>query len=156
MPSTDRKLELTAKASMAQPVSQTAVCSNGLTHLYYYSKVSLIWRTIIWKSWCSSTWWKYSYFAAEAWNHALLKVVPRLKFLPFTRKKDALLQHADLRDVFKLMPSVSVCLSVYINHFGISWWPLFSRWSWYLNGILLYLVMQPICSSSNKKLPART
>jgi len=33
MPSTDRKLELTAKASMAQPVSQTAVCSNGLTNL---------------------------------------------------------------------------------------------------------------------------
>jgi hypothetical protein len=29
MPSTDRKLELTAKASMAQPVSQPAVCSNG-------------------------------------------------------------------------------------------------------------------------------
>jgi len=32
MPSTDRKLELTAKASMAQPVSQTAVCSNGLIY----------------------------------------------------------------------------------------------------------------------------
>jgi len=31
MPSTDRKLEVTAKASMAQPVSQLAVCSNGLT-----------------------------------------------------------------------------------------------------------------------------
>ena len=31
MPSTDRKLELTAKDSMAQPVSQTAVCSNGVT-----------------------------------------------------------------------------------------------------------------------------
>jgi hypothetical protein len=30
MPSTDRKLELTAKASMAQPVSQPVVCSNGL------------------------------------------------------------------------------------------------------------------------------
>ena len=30
MPSTDRNLELTAKASMAQPVSQPAVCSNGL------------------------------------------------------------------------------------------------------------------------------
>ena len=30
MPSTDRKLELTAKTSMAQPVSQPAVCSNGL------------------------------------------------------------------------------------------------------------------------------
>ena len=30
MPSTDRKLELTAKASMAQPVSQPAVCGNGL------------------------------------------------------------------------------------------------------------------------------
>jgi len=30
MPSTDRKLELTAKASMAQPVSQTTVCCNGL------------------------------------------------------------------------------------------------------------------------------
>ena len=31
MPFTDRKLELTAKASMAQPVSQTTVCSNGFT-----------------------------------------------------------------------------------------------------------------------------
>jgi len=30
MPSTDRKLELTAEASMAQPISQPAVCSNGL------------------------------------------------------------------------------------------------------------------------------
>ena len=29
MPSTDRKLELTAKASMAQPVPQPAVCCNG-------------------------------------------------------------------------------------------------------------------------------
>jgi len=37
MPSTDRKLELTAKASMAQPVSQTAVCSNGLKDLYKQS-----------------------------------------------------------------------------------------------------------------------
>ena len=33
MPSTDRKLELTAKASMAQPVSQPAVCCNGLTQI---------------------------------------------------------------------------------------------------------------------------
>ena len=31
MPSADRKLELTAKASMAQPVSQPAVCCNVLT-----------------------------------------------------------------------------------------------------------------------------
>jgi len=30
MSSTDRKLELTAKASMAQPVSQPAVCCNVL------------------------------------------------------------------------------------------------------------------------------
>ena len=30
MPSTDRKLELTAKASMAQPVSEPALCCNGL------------------------------------------------------------------------------------------------------------------------------
>ena len=30
MPSTDRKLELTAKSSMAQTVSQPAVCCNGL------------------------------------------------------------------------------------------------------------------------------
>jgi hypothetical protein len=30
MPSTDPKLELTAKASMAQPVSQPAVYANGL------------------------------------------------------------------------------------------------------------------------------
>jgi len=30
MPSTKRKLELTAKASIAQPVSQPAVCCNGL------------------------------------------------------------------------------------------------------------------------------
>jgi len=32
-PSTDRKVELTAKASIAQPVSQPAVCSNGLKTL---------------------------------------------------------------------------------------------------------------------------
>jgi hypothetical protein len=31
MPSTDPKPELTAKASMAQPVSQPAVYANGLT-----------------------------------------------------------------------------------------------------------------------------
>jgi hypothetical protein len=31
MPSTDTKPELTAKASMAQPVSQLAVYANGLT-----------------------------------------------------------------------------------------------------------------------------
>ena len=45
MPSTDRKLELTAKASMAQPVSQTAVCSNGLksrtTYIYIYVATSV-------------------------------------------------------------------------------------------------------------------
>jgi len=35
MPSTHRKLELTAKASMAQPVSQPAVCSNGLMYIYH-------------------------------------------------------------------------------------------------------------------------
>jgi len=34
MPSTDRKRELTAKASMAQPVSQPAVCCNGLMGRY--------------------------------------------------------------------------------------------------------------------------
>jgi len=33
MPPTDRKLELTAKSSMAQPVSQPAVWSNGLVIL---------------------------------------------------------------------------------------------------------------------------
>jgi hypothetical protein len=33
MPCTDPKPELTAKASMAQPVSQPAVYANGLTHL---------------------------------------------------------------------------------------------------------------------------
>jgi len=37
MPSTNRKLELTAKASMAQPVSQTTACCNGLIN----SKVPL-------------------------------------------------------------------------------------------------------------------
>jgi hypothetical protein len=31
MPSIERKPELTAKASMAQPVSQPAVCSSGLS-----------------------------------------------------------------------------------------------------------------------------
>jgi hypothetical protein len=34
MPSTDTKPELTAKASMAQPVSQPAVYANGLMVLY--------------------------------------------------------------------------------------------------------------------------
>jgi len=36
-PSTDRKLELTAKALMAQPISQPAVCSNGLSNIRYYN-----------------------------------------------------------------------------------------------------------------------
>ena len=36
VPSTDRKLELTAKSSMAQPVSQTAVCSNSRQTSGYY------------------------------------------------------------------------------------------------------------------------
>jgi len=40
MPSTDRKLELTAKALMAQPVSQPAVCCNGLTAINTYCNVS--------------------------------------------------------------------------------------------------------------------
>jgi len=38
MPSTDRKLELTVKASMAQPVSQPAVCSNGLIRTEHLSR----------------------------------------------------------------------------------------------------------------------
>jgi len=53
MPSTDRKLELTAKASMAQPVSQTAVCSNGLKTLIKQGKLHicilislLLWQAI--------------------------------------------------------------------------------------------------------------
>jgi hypothetical protein len=37
MPSTDRKLELIAKTSMAQPVSEPAVCSNGLKQLLHVS-----------------------------------------------------------------------------------------------------------------------
>jgi hypothetical protein len=35
MPSTDTKPELTAKASMAQPVSQPAVYANGLIKKFY-------------------------------------------------------------------------------------------------------------------------
>ena len=48
MPSTDRKLELTAKASMAQPISQPAVCSNGLTKkIHIYNKYKNIKNTYI-------------------------------------------------------------------------------------------------------------
>jgi hypothetical protein len=36
MPSTDTKPELTAKASVAQPVSQPAVYANGLTECCVY------------------------------------------------------------------------------------------------------------------------
>jgi hypothetical protein len=42
MPSTDRKLELTAKTSMAQPVSQPAVYANGLTKLVKKTNYVLI------------------------------------------------------------------------------------------------------------------
>jgi hypothetical protein len=42
MPSTDRKLELTAKASMAQPVSQPAVCSNGLKGVFTLKSASAL------------------------------------------------------------------------------------------------------------------
>ena len=41
MPSTDRKLELTGKASMAQPVSQSAVCSNGLMTMHGQNHIKL-------------------------------------------------------------------------------------------------------------------
>jgi hypothetical protein len=44
MPSSDTKLELTAKASMAQPVSQPAVYANGLNINYFtkqYKRVCL-------------------------------------------------------------------------------------------------------------------
>jgi hypothetical protein len=37
MPSTDTKPELTAKASMAQPVSQPAVYANGLKDTRYFA-----------------------------------------------------------------------------------------------------------------------
>jgi hypothetical protein len=39
MPSTDRKLELTAKALMAEPVSQPAVCSSGLISCNFYDEM---------------------------------------------------------------------------------------------------------------------
>jgi hypothetical protein len=39
MPSTDTKPELTAKASMAQPVSQPAVYVNGLINFIYGSVI---------------------------------------------------------------------------------------------------------------------
>jgi hypothetical protein len=43
MPSTDPKPELTAKASMAQPVSQPTVYANGLKELYMFKTfVSLL------------------------------------------------------------------------------------------------------------------
>ena len=42
MPSTDRKLELTAKASMAQPVSQPAVCSNVLRAAGYVTSAAAV------------------------------------------------------------------------------------------------------------------
>ena len=48
-PSTDRKLELTAKASMAQPVSQPAVCSNGLKDL-------ASWHIICWAALATLHW----------------------------------------------------------------------------------------------------
>jgi len=54
MPSTDRKLELTAKASMAQPISQPAVCSNGLSHrwlqMHEFSRTSTTQQQISLKS----------------------------------------------------------------------------------------------------------
>jgi hypothetical protein len=43
MPSTDTKPELTAKASMAQPVSQPAVYANGLNiNMMYMTKTVLL------------------------------------------------------------------------------------------------------------------
>jgi hypothetical protein len=42
MPSTDTKPELTAKASMAQPISQPAVYANGLNHAGLYKNKQLL------------------------------------------------------------------------------------------------------------------
>jgi hypothetical protein len=41
MPSTDTKPELTAKSSMAQPVSQPAVYANGLMMIVILSRISV-------------------------------------------------------------------------------------------------------------------
>jgi len=46
MPSTDRKLELTAKSSMAQPVSQPAVCSNGLMNCIAHSSIFVLFPSL--------------------------------------------------------------------------------------------------------------
>jgi hypothetical protein len=43
MPSTDTKPELTARASMAQPISQPAVYANRLKHLADECNVTLSW-----------------------------------------------------------------------------------------------------------------
>jgi hypothetical protein len=45
MPSTDRKLELKAKTSMAQTASQVAVYAKGLNDTG--CKLSLLWRTYL-------------------------------------------------------------------------------------------------------------
>ena len=46
MPSTDRMLELTAKSSMAQPVSQPALCCNGLNYQCTVTLLSLLVTTL--------------------------------------------------------------------------------------------------------------
>jgi hypothetical protein len=48
MPSTDTKPELTAKPSMAQPVSQTAVYANGLSVLKTINFCGYISEALLW------------------------------------------------------------------------------------------------------------
>jgi hypothetical protein len=55
MPSTDRTLELTAKASMALPVSQPALCSNGLIWLEITASVGLLW----------TRWWTFGSYRRQ-------------------------------------------------------------------------------------------
>jgi hypothetical protein len=77
MSSTDRKLELTAKASMAQPVSQPAVCSNGLTRepcwlTSTYKTGVIIFETVLSESGNLST---RPEFGNELHSVAIVKVV---------------------------------------------------------------------------------
>jgi hypothetical protein len=59
MPSTDTKPELTAKTSMAQPVSQPAVYANGLTEFWTKMWIFLRGRIIFaWALWDGARVWE--------------------------------------------------------------------------------------------------
>jgi hypothetical protein len=108
----------------------------------------------LWKSWQSFIWGKQ----LQGQKFCLL---PDKSVMKETRRsQEHVPQECLYTDLVEcphpLSPALPISLAMMTpyNTRG-AWWPWTSGWKRYSNGILLWLVVQPMYRSSNKKLPVR-